>query len=390
MGGPSRTRAWIILLALAGGLLVFQLIERSKSWTGRAQAARLGEELLAADTPEQAEAIARELGAFQEAAASPLVAGLISDEPFIAGAAADEIARRLAAWRQLPRKESSPKVAVLVRELAWQRDAIPPEHLQRVREWAETILLWPLKGQNVDAGGILADCQALLEMPPPDEEQVAERLARLQSKKPVAEQSPMIELPPPTEYPVPEETADLPPIVSPADVTPREPPPYSEPDAIPDSIDLPPHPREPRGIYVPRARPIKDASPENAPEASRPREPALLPPINATATELDLKVLSEIEVMRELHGQDPAAAAAAEKELARRGYKPAHVSLARQLTNADPAVRWKLVQALPRARGIDPRPWLLHLSEDADENVRTTARNLLKTSQDPDLLQKLR
>jgi hypothetical protein len=389
MGGPSRTRAWIILLALAGGLLVFQLIERSKSWTGRAKAARLGAELLASQTPEQAEAIARELGAFQEAAVEPLVAGLISEEPLIAEAAADEIARRLAAWRQLPRKESSPKVAVLVRELAWQRDAIPPEHLRRVRDWAEAILLWPLKGRNVDAGAVLTDCQALLEMPQPDEEQLTERLAQLQSQKPVAEQSPMIELPPPLEYPMPEETADLPPIVSPADVIPADPP-LAEPDAIDDSTELPLHPREPRGIYVPRARPIKDALPEIVPEATRPREPALLPPIKATATELDLESLSEIEVMNELHGEDPAETAAAEQELARRGYKPAHVSLARQLTDADPAVRWKLVQALPRTRGIDPRPWLLHLSEDADEKVRTAARNLLKTSQDPDLLQKLR
>ena len=94
--------------------------------------------------------------------------------------------------------------------------------------------------------------------------------------------------------------------------------------------------------------------------------------------------------MRDLHSDDPATVAAAERELTRRGYRASHVSLARQFTDPDPAVRLQLVQSLPRARGIDPRRWLLRLSEDPDEDVRSAARNILRTSQDPELLQKVR
>src|SRR5678816_3818074 len=83
MSGSSRTRTWLILLAIAAGVLAYQVNERSKSWTARSKADQLGAELLAAQTPEQAAAIARELGSLDEAAAGALTAALASEEPFI-------------------------------------------------------------------------------------------------------------------------------------------------------------------------------------------------------------------------------------------------------------------------------------------------------------------
>src|SRR5436190_2828276 len=179
MSGSSRTRAWLILLAIAAGGLGYQVVERSKSWTAQSRAAQIGKELLAAQTPEQAAAIARELGELDEAAAGALAAGLVSDEPFISAAAAEEISRRIGAWRSLPRKTSGGKVATLVRELAAARDSIPPEHQLAAKRWAEAILLWPLKGSQAETEEVLADCQAILELPPPDQELMEERLARL-------------------------------------------------------------------------------------------------------------------------------------------------------------------------------------------------------------------
>ena len=87
MNGTSRARAWLILLALAGGVLIFQLVERSKGWTARSRAELLGKELLDAQTPEQAKAIARELGALDDAAVPTLVRSLVSEEPFVSAAA---------------------------------------------------------------------------------------------------------------------------------------------------------------------------------------------------------------------------------------------------------------------------------------------------------------
>lgn len=391
MNGTSRARAWLILLALAGGVLIFQLVERSKGWTARSRAELLGKELLDAQTPEQAKAIARELGALDEAAVPTLVRALVSEEPFVSAAAGEEISRRLAAWRQQPRKTSGTKVQSLVKELAKERESIPPEQQRPARRWAEAILLWPLKGSQADAAAVLADCEALLELPQPDEELIAERLARLKEPMTKPDQENPLEVQLPAEVVPSDDTANLPPIVSPEEV--RSPATISgsvgETDS-PDPAQLPPHPREPRGIYVPRARPIEDAAPPSEPKILPAGEPLLLPPVKASAFAEDLSSLPEIEVMRDLHSDDPATVAAAERELTRRGYRASHVSLARQFTDPDPAVRLQLVQSLPRARGIDPRRWLLRLSEDPDEDVRSAARNILRTSQDPELLQKVR
>jgi hypothetical protein len=392
MNGTSQARAWTMLLALAGGLLVFQVVERSQGWTARSRARQLGQELLAAETPEQAAAVSRELGALEDAAVEPLVQALVSEEPLVSAAAAAEISRRLAAWRQLPRKASGKKVAALVAELARERELIPPEQQRSAKRWAEAILLWPLKGSRADAAAVLADCEAILELPRPDEELVAHRLARLAEQKERApEPASPVEIELPTDVVAPENDVTLSPIVSPADVF--TPPMASISDAEEESPESPPiplYPREPPGIYVPRARPIEDAAPRREPPMLPPGEPLPLRPVSAAADTDESSSLSEVEVMRDLHSEDPDVVTAAEEELTRRGYKAAHLTLARQLTNPDAANRLKLVQALPRARGIDPRPWLLRLSEDSDEGVREAARNILRTSQDPELLQKLR
>lgn len=371
---------------------MFQLVERSKGWTARSRAEQIGTELLAAQTPEQAKAVARELGALDDAAVPTLVRALVSDEPFISAAAGEEISRRLAAWRQLPRKTSGVKVAALVKELAHERESIPPEQQLAARRWAEAILLWPLKGNQAAAAAVLADCEAILELPQPDEELVAERLARLQQAKEAPGLESPLEVQPPAEAVPPDDSAILPPIVSPEDV--RLPATNTGSVGDIDSAEptqLPPHPREPRGIYVPRARPIEDAVQPSEPMVLPQGEPMLVPPVKASAVAaLELSSLPEIEVMSDLHSEDPATATAAERELTRRGYKASHLSLARQLTHPDPTVRLQLAQSLPRARGIDPRRWLLRLSEDSDEAVRSAARNILRTSQDPEVLQKLR
>lgn len=392
MNGNSRAKSWLILLALAGGVLVFLLVERSKGWTARARAEQLEKELLAAETPRQADAIARELGSLDEAAAEPLVRTLASEDPLLSAAAADEISRRLAAWRQLPRKKSGTKVAALVKALADASEAIPPEQQFLARQWAEGILLWPLKGSGVDAADVLANCEVILALPQPDEALVAERLAQLEERsRRVPEVESSIAIEPPPEVIPPELPLNLPPIVSPKNLLPPsvegEPAPIAE---FPEPNPIPPYPREPRGIYVPRARPIQETSPPSEPKVLPQQEPSLLPPIKASATVEDLAASPDLEVMLELQSDDGATVMAAEKELARRGYKGIHLAFARQLTDPDSEVRLKLVQSLPRARGVDPRPWLLHLSEDRDDKVRSAALSILRTSQDPELLQKLR
>ena len=374
----SRARAWLVLLAIAAGALAFQLMQRSRTWTERSQAGELGRQLLAAESELQAAAIAEQLGELDEAGIAPLVAALTSESLAVSDAAAAEIAQELGEWRSLPKKTSAPLAAELIRELAQQHEAIPLEHQWQVRQWAQVILLWPLRNSTVDAGALLDDCQAILELPLPPEVPLEPRLAQAE------EPPPTLSVEAPSDMPA-EET--LAPIVDPSSLVPPATPPPTAPEMPPepdeDTIKAPI--LEPRGFLPPKARRIEDDV--------HPKEPQPLPegesqPLPAEGGD-DLRGLPDLEVMRELHS-GAVAAQEAEGELARRGYKPPHLALAWRLTDPDPKVRRRLAEALPRITGVDPRPWLLRLSEDADDEVRTAARSILKTSSDPELQSRLR
>jgi hypothetical protein len=82
--------------------------------------------------------------------------------------------------------------------------------------------------------------------------------------------------------------------------------------------------------------------------------------------------------MKRLHV--PSAAAAAESELRRRGHDDNTLALARKLTDADPRVRQQLADLLPQLAGVDPQPWLVHLAQDANPEVRRTAITVLASS----------
>jgi hypothetical protein len=89
--------------------------------------------------------------------------------------------------------------------------------------------------------------------------------------------------------------------------------------------------------------------------------------------------------MRQLHSAEGTEHSAAERELMRRGYTAFRLGVARRLTDPDPAVRRELAELLPQMSGLDARPWLLWLSEDADPSVRRAAAAILATSTDPKL-----
>ena len=90
--------------------------------------------------------------------------------------------------------------------------------------------------------------------------------------------------------------------------------------------------------------------------------------------------LADLEVMRLLHHGDYGVRYTPERELDRRGYAREHLAIAKQLVHPDPRERQQLAEQLPRMTDIDPRPWLLQLSEDDDARVRRTAEGILQAS----------
>lgn len=95
------------------------------------------------------------------------------------------------------------------------------------------------------------------------------------------------------------------------------------------------------------------------------------------------------DLMRWLHADDRPAADGARAELARRGFTPFQLDLARRLFDPNPEVRKELVRALPGAPGVDAATWLLWLARDPDPEVRLAAIALVATTGDPALVERI-
>ena len=95
------------------------------------------------------------------------------------------------------------------------------------------------------------------------------------------------------------------------------------------------------------------------------------------------------ELMKSLQSAQPGVAQNAAAELARRGYSPQQIDLAKKLYDPNPAVRIELAQTAVKTPGVDGKPWLLSLSQDQDPNVRFAAAGIMATTTDPDLLRRV-
>jgi hypothetical protein len=77
-----------------------------------------------------------------------------------------------------------------------------------------------------------------------------------------------------------------------------------------------------------------------------------------------------------------------EEELTRRGFGRLSARLVRQLFSDDAAERLRLVDDVLTEPGVDARPWLILLADDAAADVRLLAVTIMATSDDPVLIEK--
>ncbi len=89
------------------------------------------------------------------------------------------------------------------------------------------------------------------------------------------------------------------------------------------------------------------------------------------------------ELIDLLHGSSEELKADVRNELKRRGFNEAAMQAAEQLAAGDTRLRLQLIGTIAKRTDIDPRPFLLWLSEDPDRQVRVAAINLLATLNDP-------
>jgi hypothetical protein len=85
-----------------------------------------------------------------------------------------------------------------------------------------------------------------------------------------------------------------------------------------------------------------------------------------------------------------AEAPLAEKELRRRGFSAREIDLGKHLADPNVDERRRYAKLLTSLGGIDVKPWLLRLSRDDDEDIRLTVTAIMATTNDPELLARVR
>lgn len=285
------------------------------------------------------------------------VTALTSQRAGVSFFAEQALLREADSWRIRPQPEAAERILQIAKSLTRVADQLPAARRPGVRRLVERFATWPI-ADAVAARELTAACDAIVaRMPPATDEELLLAEQETAAERRVAR---ALE----TTLPLPE--PELPPII---DRDPRE---LLPPAELPPEEERPPPPTKgvPKRFFAPRAKvlPHDDTNPP--------------PPLEPPTKNLNdwVRDLADLEVMRLLHHGDYGVRHTAEKELDRRGYSAVHLPLAKQLVHPDPRERRKLAEQLPRMTNVDPRPWLLQLAEDEDQNVRRTAAGILQAA----------
>ena len=315
-------------------------------------------------TDEEAAVRLRQIAAFGEEAISVLVAELASPYPPRADEAYRVLHEQLRQWQSLPPATGSRRIARLAHELAVHQPRMSAPAASAAARLAGEILVWPIDRHAIDATLLLADCRTVVGDQPSSLPEVAEAPAAAVSASEGDSGPRLPTLPPPPEDAIvgaiAAEDAGLPPVVS------------SNASSAAPSAAVP-------SSASPRFSLTDDSTePVEAGDARSDFGPVV-----------DLRSLTEVDVMRHLHHDNHRVAIAATDELLRRGFTELHLQLAMQLFHPHPRIRQQLANRLPTLPNIDARPWLMQLSHDPAAEVRRVVIALLATSSDPELHRRL-
>jgi hypothetical protein len=101
-------------------------------------------------------------------------------------------------------------------------------------------------------------------------------------------------------------------------------------------------------------------------------------------------LLSVDTILKRLHDTEPGIPELAELILKGRGLNKDHIFLGRQIFNPHPEVRASVIPLIRDRTDIDPVVWLLQLSHDTDETVRTQAVEALVNRDSPEVDHRLK
>lgn len=98
--------------------------------------------------------------------------------------------------------------------------------------------------------------------------------------------------------------------------------------------------------------------------------------------------LSMVELFKLWHAAPVAHRKTIEHELKDRGITARQIEIGAGLTSPQAEERLRWIEQLPRLTGLDPKPWLLWLTQDGVAEVRLAALRVMATTNDPVLLRR--
>ncbi|MCH7728474.1 MAG: HEAT repeat domain-containing protein [Planctomycetes bacterium] len=305
-----------------------------------------------------------------------------SREPIV-DAASLELRGLMDRWQTLDDEAASRNVANLAHHLAMRGKLLSPSGRRAAANLATQILLWPLNSRKVDGAQVVLDCESVLRayvaIPRREATVRPDRVNRIRVEASI--QHPGVR----------KENARL--LEALSQIPPLPPVEYAPPVSSQKVIVDPPPSQETANrsrLITPRILDL-DADPSSSePKSFQPLQTA---PIRQLPVELNQRAqtpeqlanLSLIDVMRQLHAEDPKLADAAEAALEQQGLSATERMIALRLTDPDPIVRRELARRLPRIGGVEPTEWLMWLTRDSNALVRAEAISILGTSRDPQI-----
>jgi hypothetical protein len=128
--------------------------------------------------------------------------------------------------------------------------------------------------------------------------------------------------------------------------------------------------------------PAEESGPDPLPSTPVPKSA----PADVQAGEPPLADVGARELLRRWLDAEGSNIFPLEQELTRRGFGRLSERLVQQLFSPAAEDRFRLVDDVLTAPGVDARPWLVLLSEDADADVRLLAVTIMATSNDAALV----
>ena len=100
--------------------------------------------------------------------------------------------------------------------------------------------------------------------------------------------------------------------------------------------------------------------------------------LDGAAPESSLAARSELELVKYLKGYPQETRRAAMVELQLRGWVPAQIATAMELSHGSVERKLELMNSLVADKGLNATPWLSWLADSADPIIRQRARELLQ------------